>query len=78
MEDGCHKIDSISLPFVNEQDKIYETLGAGQKCLSQPSSGLNKQATQQLCTRADGEQNVKPALIFRGKGRVAIEEKEKV
>ena len=46
--------------------------------MSQPSSGLDKrQATLQLCIGADGEQNVKPALIFRGKGRVATEEKEK-
>ena len=47
-------------------------------CVSQLSSGLDKrQATLQLCFGADGEQNVKPALIFRGKGRVATEEKEK-
>ena len=46
--------------------------------MSQPSSGLDKrQVTLQLCIGADGEQNVKPALIFRGKGRVATEEKEK-
>ena len=46
--------------------------------MSQPPSGLDKrQATLQLCIGADGEQNVKPALIFRGKGRVATEEKEK-
>ena len=46
--------------------------------MSPPSSGLDKrQATLQLCFGADGEQNVKPALIFRGKGRVATEEKEK-
>ena len=38
---------------------------------------FKRQATLQLCIGADGEQNVKPALIFRGKGRVATEEKEK-
>ncbi|KAJ7331153.1 hypothetical protein OS493_020855 [Desmophyllum pertusum] len=60
----------VPLPFVNEQDKTYDTLGAKQVWVSQPSSGLDKrQATLQLCIRADGEQNVKPALIFRGKGR---------
>ena len=48
------------------------------QCVSQPSSGLDKQqATVQLCFRADGEQKVKPPLIFRGKGCVATEEKEK-
>ena len=36
-----------------------------------------QQATVQLCLRADGEQKVKPPLIFRGKGFVATEEKEK-
>ena len=47
-------------------------------CVSQLSSGLDKrQVTLQLGIGADGEQNVKPALIFRGKGRVATEEKEK-
>ena len=53
-------------------------MGIKQVCVSQPSSGLDKrQATLQLCIGADGEQNVKPALIFRGKGRVATEENEK-
>ena len=34
----------------------------------QPSSGLVKrQSTLQLCIRAEGEQNVKPAIVFRGK-----------
>ena len=57
---------------------MYDTLGAKQVWVSQPSSGLDKrQATLQLCIRADGEQNVKPALIFRRKGRMANEEKEK-
>ena len=47
-------------------------------CVSQLSFGLDKrQVTLQLCIGADGEQNVKPALIFRGKGRAATEEKEK-
>ena len=43
----------------------------------QPSSGLdNRQATQQLCIRAEGEQNVKPAIVFRGKGNLGSIEKE--
>ena len=46
--------------------------------MSQPPSGLDKrQATLELCIGADWEQNMKPALIFRGKRRVATEEKEK-
>lgn len=43
--------------------------------VSQPSSGLDKrQATLQLCIRAE-EQNVKPAIVFRGKGNVRADEK---
>lgn len=45
--------------------------------VSQPSSGLDKrQATVQLCIRAEGDQNVKPALVFRGKGNITFLEKE--
>ena len=44
--------------------------------MSQPSNGLDKrQATLQLCIRAEGEQNVKPAIVFRGKGNASQEEK---
>ena len=46
------------------------TLQVQNKC------GLDKrQATLQLCIRAGGEQNVKPAIIFRGKGNVSPAEK---
>ena len=42
----------------------------------QPSSGLNKrQATLQLCICVEGEQNVKPAIVFRDKGNVRTDEK---
>jgi len=44
--------------------------------VSQPSSGLEKrQASLQLCIRASGEQTIKPAIVFRGKGNVTNEEK---
>lgn len=44
--------------------------------VSLPSSGLDKrQATLQLCIRAEGEQNVKPAIVFRGKGNMRADEK---
>lgn len=73
-----YNVDQVPLPFVNERGTTYDTLGAKQVWVSQPSAGLDKrQATLQLCIRADGEQNVKPALIFRGKGRVAMAEKGK-
>jgi hypothetical protein len=35
-----------------------------------------RQATLQLCICAEGEQNVKPSIVFRGKGRVDKLEKE--
>ena len=72
-----YNVDQVPLPFVNEQSKTYDTLGAKQVWVSQPASGLGRQATLQLCIRADGKQNVKPALIFRGKEHVSTEEKEK-
>ena len=34
-----------------------------------------KQATLQLCICAEGEQNFKPAIVFRGKGNVRADEK---
>lgn len=35
-------VSQVPLPFVNEQDKTYDTLGAKQVWVSQPSSGLDK------------------------------------
>ena len=59
-----------------DQDKTYEMKGSEQVWVSQPSSGLDKrQATLQLCIRAEGQQNVKPGIVFRGKGNVSTEEK---
>ena len=72
-----YNVDQVPVPFVNEQDKTYETLGATQVWVSQPSAGLDKrQATLQLCIRATGVQNDKPALVFTGKGNVSNEEKK--
>jgi len=62
-----YNIDQVPLPFVIDQNKTYGFTGNKQVWVSQPSSGLDKrQATLQLCIRAEGEQNVKPALVFRG------------
>ena len=59
-----------------DQDKTYEMKGSEQVWVSQPSSGLDKrQATLQLCTQAEGQQNVKPGIVFRGKGNVSTKEK---
>ena len=71
-----YNVDQVPLPFVIDQDKTYEVKGSEQVWVSQPSSGLDKrQATLQLCIRAEGQQNVKPAIVFRGKGNVSTEEK---
>lgn len=37
-----YNVNQVPLPFVNEQDKTYETLGATQVWVSQPSAGLDK------------------------------------
>ena len=59
-----------------DQDKTYEIKGSEQVWVSQSSSGLDRrQATLQLCIRAEGQQNVKPAIVFRGKGNASAEEK---
>ena len=66
------------MPFVVEQDQTYEFEGNKQVWISQPGSGLDKrQAALQLCIKAEGEQTVKPAIIFRGKGNVLSAEQEK-
>lgn len=61
---------------MTDQDKTYEMKGSEQVWVSQPSSGLDKrQATLHLCIWAEGQQNVKPGIVFRGKGNVSTEEK---
>jgi len=46
MPKNRYNVDQVPLPFVNEQDKTYDTLGAKQVWVSQPSPGLDKrQAT---------------------------------
>ena len=73
-----YNIDQVPLPFVVDRDKTYDVRGSKQVWVSQPSSGLDKrQATLQLCIRAEGAQHVKPAIVFRGKGNVSSAEKTK-
>ena len=72
-----YNVDQVPLPFVVDQGTTYDTVGNKQVWVSQPSSGLDKrQATLQLCIRAEGDQNVKPALVFRGKGTISSAEKD--
>ena len=71
-----YNVDQVPLPFVVDQDKTYDVTGNKQVWVSQPSTGLDKrQATLQLCIRAEEEQNVKPAIVFRGKGNITSAEK---
>ena len=71
-----YNIDQVPLPFVIDQDKTYDVTGNKHVWVSQPSSGLDKrQAMLQLCIRAEGDQHVKPAIVFRGKGKVLSAEK---
>ena len=73
-----YNVDQVPLPFVIDQETTYDVAGTKQVWVSQPASGLDKrQATLQLCIRAEGKQNIKPAIVFRGKGNVTSEEKEK-
>ena len=68
-------VDQIPLPFVVESKRTYEIpMSKGKErrdhrvWVAQPGSGLDKrQATLQICFRPEGM--VKPALIFRGKGK---------
>ena len=69
-------VDQVPLPFVIDKDKTYEIAGINQVWILQPGFGLDKrQATLQLCIRAEGQQTVKPAIIFRGKGNISTEER---
>ena len=77
---GCLRTGTTSTRYLSHsvvnQEKTYEVEGSKHVWVSQPSNGLDKrQATLQLCIRAEGEQNVKPAIVFRGKGNASQEEK---
>ena len=65
-------------PFFVEQDRTYDSSGSKQIWVSHPGSGLDKrQATLLLCIRAEGRQTVKPAIVFRGKGNVSTQKRQK-
>ena len=70
-------MDHVPLKFLIDQASTYDTIGTKKVWILQPSSGLDKrQATLQLCIRADGDQNAKSALVFRGKGNITSLEKQ--
>jgi hypothetical protein len=67
--------DQIPLPFVFGGTRSKNP--RGEQCrVAQPGDGLDKrQATLHLTTRAEGEQIVKPVLVFRGQGvRISAQE----
>jgi hypothetical protein len=61
-------MDQIPLPFVLDSSRSLN--GSGRPCyIFQPPGDLDKrQASVQLCIRAEGDQIVRPALILRGTG----------
>lgn len=72
-------VDQSPLPFVINSKKTYEFVEKGEKYhntwISQPGSGLDKrQCTLQVMFRPEGNQP-RLAIIFRGKGRVTMDEK---
>eukprot|EP00112_Aurelia_sp_Birch-Aquarium-sp1_P025127 Seg821.9 transcript_id=Seg821.9/GoldUCD/mRNA.D3Y31 product="hypothetical protein" protein_id=Seg821.9/GoldUCD/D3Y31 len=70
-------VDQVPLPFINEQATTYAYKGSKAVWVAQPSSGLDKrQATLQLMICAEGEQTVKPTVVFRGAGKVLLAEIE--
>ena len=71
-------MDQVPLPFVNDQETTYADKGFSSVWIAQPGSGLDKrQSTLQLCIRPEGDQTVKPAIVFRGTGvRVGEDERQ--
>ena len=68
-------VDQVPLPFVVDQDRTYADKGDQSVWIAQPGSGLEKrQATQQLVIRPEGEQSVKPTIVFRGLGKISPKE----
>jgi hypothetical protein len=70
-------MDQHPLPFVLDCNATLDCIGSQSVHIKQPKgSGLDKrQATLQLCIRAEGEQLVNPAIIFRGRGlQIGLEE----
>ena len=62
-------MDQIPLPFVHDSSRSLNAIG--RPCyIFQPKGDLDKrQASIQLCIRAEGEQLVRVGIIFRGRGR---------
>lgn len=72
-------MDQIPLPFVLGSKRTLNSIGEPVFIRAPKGSGLDKrQATLQLCIRAEGSQLVRLAIIFKGQGLVLSAEERKV
>ena len=63
-------VDQVGLAFVNGLETTWDETGAKRVQISQPVAGLEKrQCTVNACF-GPGAKLIRPAVIFRGKGRV--------
>ena len=66
----CINVDQVGLAFVNGLESTWDETGAKRVQISQPFAGLEKrQCTVNACF-GPGAKLMRPAVIFRGKGRV--------
>lgn len=74
-----YNMDSVPLPFINEQKTTFETKGSKVVWIAQPGNGAFEKrfCTLHLAFCPDAKKQPKPALIFRGLGkRISTAEKE--
>ena len=70
-------MDQRPWPFVLDNNRTYDTVGAKEIWVRSGKSGLNKrQFTAQLTVFGDGVCRLRPALIFRGKDLLISKEKK--
>ena len=68
-------VDQVRLAFVNGLESTWDETGAKRVQISQPFVGLEKlQCTVNACF-GPGAKLMRPAVIFRGKGRVPAAER---
>ena len=68
--DTIYNMDQTLLPFDYNNGKTHATTGSKSVQVKGTGSGLDKrQATVRLCIHADGINDVKPTIIFRGTGQ---------
>lgn len=73
-----YNMDSVPLPFINEQKSTFAMQGEKRVWIAQPGNGAYEKrfCTLHLAFSPDAKQQPKPALIFRGQGlRISSAEK---